>query len=57
LGTFDEEAQTGIPQRFYSVNRPQGPLAEDEQGLHPSASQRLGGLSHKSSRGPSPSHH
>lgn len=59
LETFDEEAQTGIPQRFYSVNRSQyePPVQEeDEQGLHPTASQHQTGLSHKPSRGPSPGH-
>ncbi|OAA43742.1 Mechanosensitive ion channel family protein [Metarhizium rileyi] len=54
LGTFDEEAQTGIPQRFYSVSRHREPtVAEDEEGLHLTASH---GLSHKPSRGPSSRH-
>ena len=48
LQSFDEEAQTGIPARFYSVNRGNSNAGrfggtpveeEDEQGLYPTLSQ------------------
>lgn len=65
---FDEEAQTGLPQRFYSFSRSGHHEAtvkeEDEEFLHPSASQRTqhhdGGLhrEHREpSRGPSTGQH
>ncbi|KAK2612564.1 hypothetical protein QQS21_001502 [Conoideocrella luteorostrata] len=63
--SFDEEAQTGIPQRFYSFNRAghhEAPVQEeDEEGLRASASQRsqhlgAGGLARGPSRGPSARH-
>ncbi|KHN97366.1 Mechanosensitive ion channel family protein [Metarhizium album ARSEF 1941] len=57
LGTFDEEAQTGIPQRFYSVGRSHEPrLSEGEERLRLTASRSAGGSAHKPSRGPSPGH-
>ncbi|KID91405.1 Mechanosensitive ion channel family protein [Metarhizium guizhouense ARSEF 977] len=56
-GPFDEEAQTGIPQRFYSVSRSHEPtVPEEEEGLHPTGPHSVGGLSHKPSRGPSSGH-
>ncbi|KAG5985433.1 hypothetical protein E4U55_002354 [Claviceps digitariae] len=61
IGSFDAEAQTGLPQRFYSFNRTHHHEAtvqeeDEEEELRPSASQRTqqGSRLHRGpSRGPS----
>ncbi|PNY25697.1 Mechanosensitive ion channel family protein [Tolypocladium capitatum] len=55
LNAFDEEANTGMPSTFYSINRPaesraDGALEEEKEALNPSASHR------GPHRGPSPGH-
>ncbi|GAO16222.1 hypothetical protein UVI_02000050 [Ustilaginoidea virens] len=62
LGSFDEEAQTGLPRRFFSFSRggqhPPAVQEEEEEALEPrlrpteSQRSRLGGLSRGPSRGP-----
>ncbi|KAG6003723.1 hypothetical protein E4U21_001776 [Claviceps maximensis] len=65
MASFDAEAQTGIPQRFYSFSRTQHHEAtvqeEEEEELQPSESQtaQQGGRLHRgpSSRGPPTTEH